>query len=70
MYRMNLLNGNRTKSANIVGQTMKLNPHTDSAIYETMVKLSRGNESLLHSYIDSKGNFGKATSRDNAICST
>ncbi len=64
MYRMNLLNANRTKSANIVGQTMKLNPHGDSAIYETMVKLSRGNESLLHPYIDSKGNFGKSTSRD------
>lgn len=64
MYRMNLLNANRTKSANIVGQTMKLNPHGDAAIYETMVKLSRGNESLLHAYIDSKGNFGKSTSRD------
>ncbi len=64
MYKMGLLNGARTKSANIVGQTMKLNPHGDAAIYETMVRLARGNESLLHPYIDSKGNFGKAYSRD------
>ncbi|MCH5325231.1 MAG: topoisomerase IV [Eubacterium sp.] len=64
MYKMGLLNGARTKSANIVGQTMKLNPHGDSAIYETMVRLARGNEALLHPYIDSKGNFGKAYSRD------
>ncbi len=64
MYKMNLLRGNRTKSANIVGQTMKLNPHGDMAIYETLVRLSRGNETLLHPYVDSKGNFGKASSRD------
>ena len=64
MYKMGLLNGARTKSANIVGQTMKLNPHGDMAIYETMVRLTRGNETLLHPYIDSKGNFGKAYSRD------
>ncbi len=64
MYKMGLLNGARTKSANIVGQTMKLNPHGDMAIYETMVRLARGNESLLHPYVDSKGNFGKAYSRD------
>ncbi|MCD8095898.1 MAG: DNA topoisomerase (ATP-hydrolyzing) subunit A [Ruminococcus sp.] len=64
MYKMGLLNGPRTKSANIVGQTMKLNPHGDMAIYETMVRLARGNETLLHPYVDSKGNFGKAYSRD------
>lgn len=64
MYKMGLLNGARTKSANIVGQTMKLNPHGDAAIYETMVRLARGNEALLHPYVDSKGNFGKAYSRD------
>lgn len=64
MYKMGLLNGARTKSANIVGQTMKLNPHGDMAIYETMVRLTRGNETLLHPYVDSKGNFGKAYSRD------
>ena len=64
MYKMGLLTGNRTKSANIVGQTMKLNPHGDMAIYETMVRLARGNEALLHPYVDSKGNFGKAYSRD------
>lgn len=62
MYKMGLLSGGRTKSANIVGQTMKLNPHGDQAIYETMVRLTRGNEALLHPYIDSKGNFGKAYS--------
>ncbi len=66
MYKMGLLNGGRTKSANIVGQTMKLNPHGDAAIYETMVRLARGNEALLHPYLDSKGNFGKAYSRDMA----
>lgn len=66
MYKMGLLNGSRTKSANIVGQTMKLNPHGDSAIYETMVRLSRGYEALLHPYVDSKGNFGKFYSRDMA----
>lgn len=59
MYKMGLLNGARTKSANIVGQTMHLNPHGDQAIYETMVRLTRGNESLLHPYVDSKGTFGK-----------
>ncbi len=64
MYKMGLLNGARTKSANIVGQTMRLNPHGDAAIYETMVRLSRGNEALLNPYVDSKGNFGKAYSRD------
>lgn len=64
MYKMGLLTGPRTKSANIVGQTMKLNPHGDQAIYETMVRLARGNEALLHPYIDSKGNFGKAYSSD------
>jgi DNA gyrase subunit A len=66
MYTMGLLNGNRTKSANIVGQTMKLNPHGDAAIYETMVRLSRGYEALLYPFVDSKGNFGKAYSRDMA----
>jgi len=66
MYKMGLLNGGRTKSANIVGQTMKLNPHGDGAIYETMVRLARGNETLLHPFIDSKGNFGKVYSRDMA----
>jgi len=64
MYKMGLLTGARTKSANIVGQTMKLNPHGDMAIYETMVRLARGSEALLHPYVDSKGNFGKAYSRD------
>lgn len=64
MYKMGLLTGARTKSANIVGQTMKLNPHGDMAIYETMVRLARGNEALLHPYVDSKGNFGKSYSRD------
>ena len=60
MYKMGLLTGGLTKSANIVGQTMRLNPHGDSAIYETMVRLARGNETLLHPYVQSKGNFGKA----------
>ena len=64
MYKMGLLTGARTKSANIVGSTMKLNPHGDVAIYDTMVRLSRGYEALLHPYVDSKGNFGKAYSRD------
>ncbi|MBR1704461.1 MAG: topoisomerase IV [Clostridia bacterium] len=64
MYKMGLLNGARIKSANIVGRTMQLNPHGDAAIYDTMVRLSRGYESLLHPYVDSKGNFGKAYSRD------
>ena len=66
MYKMGLLSGARTKSANVVGQTMRLNPHGDAAIYETMVRLARGNESLLHPYVDSKGNFGKVYSRDMA----
>lgn len=66
MYKMGLLTGNKTKSANIVGQTMKLNPHGDAAIYETMVRMAKGNEALLHPYIESKGNFGKAYSRDMA----
>ena len=70
MYKMGLLTGQRTKSANIVGQTMRLNPHGDAAIYETMVRLSRGNESLLHPYVDSKGNFGKAFSRDMAYAAS
>ncbi|SCJ90651.1 DNA gyrase subunit A [Anaerotruncus sp. 2789STDY5834896] len=64
MYKMGLLKGPRSKSANIVGSTMKLNPHGDAAIYETMVRLSRGNQTLLHPYVDSKGNFGKGYSRD------
>ncbi len=64
MYKMNLLSGARTKSANIVGQTMRLNPHGDASIYETMVRLARGNETLLCPFVDSKGNFGKAYSRD------
>lgn len=66
MYKMGLLNGAKTKSANIVGQTMKLNPHGDAAIYETMVRLTRGNGALLHPFVDSKGNFGKVYSRDMA----
>ncbi|MCI9414897.1 MAG: topoisomerase IV [Clostridiales bacterium] len=64
MYKMGLLTGGRTKSANIVGSTMKLNPHGDAAIYDTMVRLSRGYQSLLHPYVDSKGNFGRAYSTD------
>ena len=64
MYKMGLLTGNRTKSANVVGQTMKLNPHGDMAIYETMVRLTRGNESLLHPFVDSKGSFGKQYSSE------
>lgn len=64
MYNMGLLSGPRIKSANIAGQTMQLNPHGDAAIYDTMVRLSEGNEALLHPYVDSKGNFGKAYSRD------
>lgn len=66
MYLMGLLNGAKTKSANIVGQTMRLNPHGDAAIYETMVRLTEGNEALLHPFVDSKGNMGKAYSRDMA----
>ena len=64
MYKMGLMTGARSKSANIVGRTMQLNPHGDAAIYETMVRLSRGYEALLHPFVDSKGNFGKAYSRD------
>lgn len=64
MYKMGLLSGSRTKSANVVGQTMKLNPHGDQAIYDTLVRMTRGNGALLHPYIDSKGNFGKQYSRD------
>lgn len=70
MYKMGLLSGARTKSANVVGQTMKLNPHGDAAIYETLVRLARGNEALLHPYVDSKGNFGKAYSRDMAYAAS
>lgn len=70
MYKMGLLTGAKTKSANIVGQTMKLNPHGDAAIYETMVRLARGNEALLHPYVDSKGNFGKAYSRNMAYAAS
>lgn len=70
MYKMGLLTGQKTKSANVVGQTMKLNPHGDAAIYETLVRLARGNEALLHPYVDSKGNFGKAYSRDMAYAAS
>ena len=70
MYKMGLLTGARTKSANIVGQTMRLNPHGDAAIYETMVRLAKGNESLLHPFVDSKGNFGKVYSRDMAYAAS
>ena len=70
MYKMGLLTGKLTKSANIVGATMRLNPHGDGAIYETMVRLSRGNEALLHPYVMSKGNFGKAYSRDMAYAAS
>lgn len=70
MYRMGLLGGKFTKSANVVGSTMKLNPHGDSAIYETMVRLTRGNEALLHPLVESQGNFGKAYSRDMAYAAS
>ena len=70
MYKMGLLNGNRTKSANIVGQTMRLNPHGDAAIYETMVRLTRGHEALLTPFVDSKGSFGKIYSRDMAYAAS
>ena len=66
MYRMGLMTKVRTKSTNVVGETMKLNPHGDAAIYDTMVRLTRGNEALLHPFIDSKGSFGKQYSRDMA----
>ena len=70
MYKMGLLKGKMTKSANIVGQTMQLNPHGDAAIYETMVRLARGNETLLHPFVASKGNFGKVYSRDMAYAAS
>ena len=70
MYKMGLLNGGRVKSANIVGQTMRLNPHGDAAIYDTLVRLSRGYGALLHPFIDSKGNFGKSYSRDMAYAAS
>ncbi|MDR1914854.1 MAG: topoisomerase IV [Clostridiales bacterium] len=70
MYKMGLLNGNRIKSADVVGQTMRLNPHGDQAIYETLVRLTRGNDALLHPFIDSKGNFGKVYSRDMAYAAS
>ena len=70
MYKKGLLTGKRTKSANIVGETMKLNPHGDAAIYETMVRLARDNETLLHPFVDSKGNFGKVYSRDTAYAAS
>lgn len=70
MYKMNLIKGARTKSANVVGQTMKLNPHGDGAIYETMVRLTKGNETLLHPFVDSKGNFAKHYSRDMAYAAS
>ncbi len=66
MYKMGLINGALTKSANVVGATMKLNPHGDAAIYDTMVRLTRGNDALLHAYVESKGNMGKHYSRDMA----
>ena len=66
MYKKGLLSGSRTKSANVVGETMKLNPHGDQAIYDTLVRMTRGNGALLHPYVDSKGNFGKQYSRDMA----
>ena len=67
MYKMGLLTGSKTKSANIVGQTMRLNPHGDMAIYETMVRLTRGHDALILPLVDSKGNFGKHYSRDMAF---
>jgi len=70
MYKMNLIKGPKTKSANVVGQTMKLNPHGDGAIYETMVRLTKGNETLLHPFVDSKGNFAKHYSRDMAYAAS
>lgn len=70
MYHMGLLRGDRTKSTNVVGQTMKLNPHGDSAIYETLVRLTEGNGALLTPFVDSKGNFGKQYSRDMAYAAS
>ena len=70
MYKMGLLTGARTKSANVVGQTMRLNPHGDASIYETMMRLTRGYEALLHPFVDSKGSFGKQYSRDMACAAS
>ena len=70
MYKMGLLGGKMTKSANVVGQTVKLNPHGDATIYETMVRLTRGNEALLHPLVESQGNFGKQYSRDMAYAAS
>ena len=70
MYKMGLMHGHRTKSANIVGETMKLNPHGDMSIYETMVRLTKSNEALLHPFVDSKGSFGKQYSRDMAFAAS
>ena len=70
MYKMGLINGARSKSANVVGRTMQLNPHGDAAIYETMVRLTTGNAALLHPFVDSKGNFGKQYSRDMAYAAS
>ena len=70
MYKMGLMNGPRTKSTNVVGQTMKLNPHGDASIYETLVRLTRGNEALLHPFIDSKGTFGKQYSSEMAYAAS
>ena len=70
MYKMGLMNGQRMKSAKIAGATMSLNPHGDAAIYETMVRMSRGNESLLYPLVDSKGSFGKVYSRDMAYAAS
>ncbi|MCL2373434.1 MAG: topoisomerase IV [Defluviitaleaceae bacterium] len=70
MYKMGLISGGRVKSADIVGQTMRLNPHGDGPIYETMVRLTRGNDALLHPFVDSKGNFGKQYSRDMAYAAS
>lgn len=70
MYKMGLIKGNKIKSADVVGQTMRLNPHGDGAIYETLVRLTRGNDALLHPFIDSKGNFGKQYSRDMAYAAS
>ena len=70
MYKMGLLTGARTKSTNVVGQTMKLNPHGDAAIYETMVRMTRGNGAMINPFIDSKGNFGRQYSRDMAYAAS
>ena len=70
MYKMGLMSGPRAKSSKIVGQTMTLNPHGDASIYDTMVRLTRGNEALLHPFIDSKGSFGKQYSRDMAYAAS